>query len=75
MKIKIAIFIAFLLLNLASCSTPEKKAAKAEAEYTEEKTATLKEYKECVKSSGGDDVKMKQCEALLKAVEAVEGGK
>lgn len=65
----------FLLLILSACSSPQEDAAEAQAEYTEEKTATLKEYKECVKESGGDETKMKQCEALLKAVQAVEGGK
>ncbi len=64
----------FLVLTLTACSSPQEDAAEAQAEYTEEKTATLKEYKECAKESGGDEVKMKQCDALLKAIQAVEGG-
>ena len=44
-----------------------------QAEYTEEKTKTLQEYKECAKDAEGDEQKLKSCEALLKAVEAVEG--
>ena len=63
-----------LFLVLAACSSPQEKAAEAEAEYTEEKTKTLKEYKECAKEAEGDESKLKSCDALLKAVEAVEGG-
>ena len=59
---------------LAACTSPQEKAAEAEAEYTEEKTKTLKEYKECAKDAEGDEQKLKSCDALLKAVEAVEGG-
>jgi len=47
----------------------------AEAEHLDEKTDILKDYKECVKNSEGADDKMKQCDALLKAVKAVEGTK
>jgi hypothetical protein len=75
MKMHVVIFSVFLAVNLAACSSPQEKAAEAEAEYTEEKTKTLKEYKECIKDAEGDEAKTKQCEALLKAVEAVEGGK
>lgn len=75
MKIDMSILIVVLVMFLAACTTPDQRAAKAEAEYTEEKTATLKEYKNCAKSAQGDDTKMKECEALLKAVQAVEGGK
>lgn len=59
---------------LAGCgSSPDERAAEAQAEYTEEKTKTLQEYKECVNDADGDEQELKSCEALLKAVQAVDG--
>ena len=74
--INIATILIPLLLSaslLISCSSPQDRAAAAEAEYTEEKTKTLKEYKECVDNADGDDQKLEKCELLLKAVSAAEG--
>ncbi len=73
-------FITFLLslyltIGLSGCTSPENKMHEAEADYLEEKTDTLKDYKECVSNSAGAEDKMAQCEALLKAVKAVEGTK
>lgn len=67
------ILTTLVALSLTACSTPSDKKEEAQAEYTEEKTKTLQEYKECVKKSEGAQEKMAQCEALLKAVGAVEG--
>ena len=75
MKAHIFVVSIFIALNLAACASSEEMKAEADAEFTEEKTETLREYKECVKGSAGDEAKMAQCEALLKAVEALEGGK
>ena len=74
MKICYVFFSTFLVLNLAGCTSAAEKKDEAAAEYTEEKTETLKEYKNCIKDSKGDEKKLAQCEALLKAVGAVEGG-
>ena len=60
-------------MNLAACTSAEDRKDEAEAEYTEEKTQTLQDYKKCVADSDGIESKMAQCEALLKAVGAVEG--
>ena len=73
MKHLIIIFSVLMALHLNACTSPENKKHEAEAQYLDEKTDTLKDYKECVKNSAGADDKMKQCDALLKAVEAVEG--
>lgn len=73
MKAHVVLLTTIAALNLAACSTPADKRDAAQAEYTEEKTKTLIEYKECVKDSEGVEAKMAQCEALLKAVGAVEG--
>jgi 5-bromo-4-chloroindolyl phosphate hydrolysis protein len=75
MKYSVLLLSLFMLLTISACAkrSPEAQKQEAEAEYMNEKTDTLKEYKECVKNSNGADDKMKQCDALLKAVQAVEG--
>lgn len=65
--------VVVCLLSIG-CTSPKERAAEAQAEYTEEKTKTLQEYKECVRDAD-DESELKACEALLKAVEAVEGAK
>lgn len=73
MKIQTILLITIAAVSLTACSTASEQKDEAQAAYTEEKTKTLQEYKECVKASEGDEAKMAQCEALLKAVEAAEG--
>ena len=73
MKFYAVLFGTFLILNLTGCTSAQDMKDEANAEYTQEKTQTLKEYKECVNKSGGVAEKMAQCEALLKAVGAMEG--
>ncbi|MBW8189410.1 hypothetical protein K0504_00055 [Neiella marina] len=62
---------ALLSFMMVGCSSPKDEMQEAEAEFTQEKTKTLQEYKECVDASD-DEHELKKCEALLKAVEAVE---
>jgi len=73
MKSYIALITAVVALSLAACSSPADKKDNAQAEYTEEKTKTLQEYKQCISASDGNQEKLVLCEALLKAVGAVEG--
>lgn len=73
MKSYTVLFGSIMILNLTGCTSAQEMKDEAHAKYTEEKTATLKEYKECVNKSEGVPAKMAQCEALLKAVGAVEG--
>ena len=70
---KVALVIALIALVTGCGASPEKKKAKAEAEYTQEKTKTLQEYKECVKKAKEDEQKLDACERLLKAVDATGG--
>jgi len=74
MKISIILLAAFSVANLAACTSAEERKDEAQAGYTEEKTQTLQDYKKCVSESSGDSTKLAQCDALLKAVSAVEGG-
>jgi hypothetical protein len=70
------ILISAAVTLLTACgATPEERKQHAEAEYTQEKTKILQDYKACVKKAKGDEKKLNNCEALLKAVDAVEGGK
>ena len=73
MTLRIGLWVVLFSLTAAGCSSTQDKANKAQAEYTEEKTKTLQEYKKCIKNAKGDEVKLQQCDALLKAIEAVEG--
>ena len=74
MRIKLLALAAITAVAIVACASPQEKAAKAQQEYTEEKTKTLRDYKKCIKKAGGDAAKQQQCDALLKAVSAVEGG-
>jgi hypothetical protein len=74
MKFYFILLGALLVFNLEGCTSAEDKKNEALAEYTEEKTETVREYKECVKDAEGDEAMLAQCEALLKAVGAMEGG-
>jgi len=75
MKKYVFLISIFMVLNLSACAkrSPEGQKQQADAEYTEEKTKTLQEYKKCVKDSVGDSEKLKICDALLKAVDAAGG--
>ena len=66
---KFILVTGIISLMTACGSSPEKQKARAEAEYTEEKTKTMQEYKACVKKAKEDQQKLDACERLLKAVE------
>ncbi|HHH44921.1 MAG TPA: hypothetical protein ENK49_12355 [Gammaproteobacteria bacterium] len=68
----LALLAAVTTINLAACTSAEERAAEAQAEYTEEKTKTLQEYKACVDDAGSDEEDLKKCEGLLKAIDAME---
>ncbi len=65
--------VLLMMVAMVACSSGERKANKAQAQYTKEKTKTLQEYKECIDKAQGDDAALEQCELLLKAVQAAEG--
>ena len=64
---------------LAACSTPEEDAAKAQKRsydaigaVAEERLKLVDEYRECVKASGGDEIKVEACDSYLRAAEALK---
>ena len=70
MQLRRYIVVVGIFSLLTACgSSPEKDKARAEAAYTEEKTKTLQEYKDCVKKAKEDQAKLDACERLLKAAE------
>ena len=73
MKAHLVLLTTIATLNLAACTSAKDKKDEAQAAYTEEKTETVQQYKECVKDADGVAEKIAQCEPLLKAIEAMEG--
>jgi glutaredoxin 2 len=73
MKAHLVLLTTIAALNLAACASAEDKKDEAQAAYTEEKTETVQQYKECVKDADGVAEKIAQCEPLLKAIGAMEG--
>lgn len=61
-----------VLAVAAGCSSPEERAALAEAQIKEERLNMVAEYKDCVRESDGDSGKLRTCDALLRAVEALK---
>ena len=69
MKIFKFALLVLTIVTVAACGSAERKKNKAEAQYTEEKTKTMQEYKSCVKKAKDDQDKLDACERLLKANE------
>ena len=64
------LLIVGIVSFLVACgSSPQQKKDTAEARHTEEKTKTLKEYKECINKAKQDTAKLDACEYLLKAID------
>ena len=54
------VMMAFFVVGLVGCSSPEKRAAEADAEIAEEKVNIMKKYSECLeKYEGQEDVSAK----------------
>lgn len=63
-----AIMVVGTISLLVACgSSPQQKKDLAEARLTDEKTKTMKEYKDCIKKAKEDTQKLDACERLLKA--------
>ena len=61
--------VAVSSIFLAACgSSPAEKQIEAQADLTVEKKKTVKQYKECVMKSKGNETSLKMCDALLKVV-------
>jgi hypothetical protein len=69
MKVLKFALIVLTIVTVAACGSAERKKNKAEAQYTDEKTKTMQEYKSCIKKAKEDQDKLDACERLLKANE------
>ena len=61
-----------LVLSSIGCSTPQERAAEADAKFKEERLKILERYQECVKQNLDDKEKLSSCEHYLKAVDAMK---
>ncbi len=71
--------LALSLALLASCASPERKAAKAQqkaanaqADVSSERLKLVDQYKACVNDAGNDAAKVDACDTYLKAAEALQ---
>lgn len=71
--------VAALIALLAGCSSPQDKAAKAQAgsyeaqeKVANERLRLTNKYQQCVKEAGDDQQKATACESYLKAAEALK---
>jgi uncharacterized lipoprotein len=66
----LVVMMAFFVVGLAGCSSPQKRQAEAEAQIAEEKAKVMKKYNECLKlNEGQEDVSVK-CAPYKEASEA-----
>ncbi|NIR32394.1 MAG: hypothetical protein GWN84_24440 [Gammaproteobacteria bacterium] len=71
--------IALCIGLLAACSSPEEKAAKAQAgsykaqeEVARQRLELVDKYQKCVEQAAGDGMKIEACDSYLKAAEALQ---
>lgn len=70
---------ALIAVSLASCATPEEKAAdaqmkasQADLKIKQERLKMIDDYKKCVADAGDDKMKAGGCDHILKAIEALK---
>lgn len=64
------VVMAFFVLGLVGCgSSPEKRAAEADAEIAEEKANILKKYSECLEKYEGKEDVSEKCAPYKEASE------
>ena len=74
-----SIAMALVCVGLvAGCSSPEERAAdaqartyKAQEQAVQERLKLVGQYQECVKNSAGDAAKVEACDSYLKAAQAL----
>ena len=63
------VMMAFFVVGLVGCSSPEKRAAEAEAEIAEEKVNIMKKYSECLEKYEGQKDVSEKCAPYKEASE------
>ena len=64
------VVMAFFVVGLVGCSSPEKRAAEADAEVAEEKAKIMKKYTECLEKYEGKEDVSEKCAPYKEASEA-----
>jgi len=63
------VMMAFFIVGLVGCSSPEKRAAEANAEIAEEKVNIMKKYSECLEKFEGQKDVSEKCAPYKEASE------
>jgi len=63
------VVMAFFVVGLVGCSSPEKRAAEADAEIAEEKVKIMKMYSECIQKHAGKKDASEKCAQYKEASE------
>lgn len=61
--------VSFFVVGLVGCSSPEKRAAEANAEIAEEKANIMKKYSECLEKFEGAKDASEKCAPYKEASE------
>jgi hypothetical protein len=69
--IRIFLMGMVLVISLA-CSSPEKRAYRAQEEVHKERLRLVDEYKKCLNKAGDDKEKIEACDSYLKAAESLK---
>jgi len=76
--VKLAV-IASTIALLTACSTPQERAAEAQAgaynaqqDVAKRRLQLVDQYQTCVKNAAGNEQKAAACDSLLKAAEALK---
>ena len=67
MKICKAALVVLMVITVSACGSSERKKNRAEAEYKQEQTKTMQEYKSCINKAKEDQAKLDACERIIKA--------
>ena len=63
------VMMAFFVVGLVGCSSPEKRRVEAEAEIAEEKVKIMKMYSECIEKNAGMKDASEKCAHFKEASE------
>jgi hypothetical protein len=67
----IVLVVAFSLVGLIGCSSPEKREAEANAEIAEEKVKFMQKYGDCLEKYEGQEDVAKKCAHYKEATDAM----
>ena len=72
MKSITMVILALVFGLTLGCSSPQKKAYRAQESVHKERLKLVDEYKKCIQKAGDDTEKVEACDQYLKAAEALK---